>query len=185
MGKDGIDASVGLAFSLALFERYRKSGLLQAELHHVPGIRGRCKGSLHLVEGKVMSCYAEDKQGQRLPVSVSKEMFSRLDRERGPFEWTLQPVSTPPPPPPPSPQRADPSPRPMQGSPVPTRIAQFNREKLDGWTTRQKMVLAIIFGVIDGRHTIEEIKADVPLPPGVVEEALRVLLSMKVISIPC
>src|SRR5437016_12664019 len=50
VGNDWIDASLGLAFSLPLFEQYRKNGLLQAELHHVPGVRGRCKGYLHLVE---------------------------------------------------------------------------------------------------------------------------------------
>lgn len=178
MGKDRIDASVGLAFSLKLFERYRKNGILQAELHHVPGIRGRCTGYLHLVEGKVVACSIENQQGQRSP--VSKDMLLRVDSERGPFEWTLQPLPAPPT----SSQRTEIPPRPIQGSPIPVSIAHLDLEKLDGWTTRQKMMLSIVFDLIDGQRTIEDIKADAPLPPPIVEEALRVLLSLKVITIP-
>src|SRR5579884_3469255 len=95
MSKDRLDASAGLAFSLAVFERYRKNGLLQAELHHVPGISGHCQGYLQLVEGKVTSCYIEDKNGQRHP--IDRRTLIDLDTKRGPFEWTLQPLPPPPP----------------------------------------------------------------------------------------
>jgi hypothetical protein len=174
--KDRIDASLGLAFSLALFEQYRKSGLLQAELHHVPGLRGRCKGYLHLVEGKVVTCYLEDTQGQRHP--VSKDMLARLDSEKGPFEWSLIALPAPPPLTP----REIP-PRPILSSPIPRRIAALDLEKLEGWTYRHKMMLSIVFDVIDGQRTIEDIKVDTPLPPMIVEEALRILVALKVISI--
>lgn len=176
MGKDRIDASLGLAFSLMLFEQYRRNGVLQAELHHVPGFRGSCKGYLHLVEGKVVTCYLEDKQGKRHAVSTA--MLSHLDSEKGPFEWMLTSLPTPP-----SPSPREIPPRPKRSSPTPRRIAPLDLEKLDGWTHKQKMMLSIVFDVTDGQHTIEDIKADTPLPPHIVEEALRVLLAMKVISI--
>jgi hypothetical protein len=47
--KDGIDASIGLAFSLDLFRRYKRSGILQAELCRLPGMSGSGVVSLHLV----------------------------------------------------------------------------------------------------------------------------------------
>jgi len=181
VGNDWIDASLGLAFSLPLFEQYRKNGLLQAELHHVPGVRGRCKGYLHLVEGKVVSCYLDDRQGQRHQVNLS--MFIQLDKERGPFEWVL--TSLPAPPvsfsrhfPPPS------STSPALSSPVPRKLATLDLDKLENWTHRQKLTLSIVFDVIDGQRSIEDIKNDVPLPPDIVEEALRLLMAMKVVAIP-
>jgi len=181
VGNDWIDASLGLTFSLPLFERYRKNGLLQAELHHVPGIRGRCKGYLHLVEGKVVSCQLEDRQGQRHQVNVA--MLIQLDNERGPFEWVLIPSPAPPQPVPrnlPSPGSTEP----VLNSPIPQKIGPLDLEKLEGWTHRQKMMLSIVFDVVDGQRSIEDIKTDVPLPPNVVEEALRILLALKTIIIP-
>jgi hypothetical protein len=181
VGNDWIDASLGLAFSLPLFEQYRKNGLLQAELHHVPGVRGHCKGYLHLVEGKVVSCYLDDRQGQRHQVNVA--MLIQLDNERGPFEWVLTSL-----PPPPMPSSRDlPLPDatgPVPSSPVPRKLASLDLEKLEGWTYRQKMMLSIVFDAIDGQRSIEDVKNDVPLPPNVVEEALRVLMALKVITIP-
>jgi hypothetical protein len=182
VGNDWIDASLGLTFSLPLFERYRKNGQLQAELHHVPGIRGRCKGYLHLVEGKVVSCHIEDRQGQRHQVNIA--MLIQLDNERGPFEWMLVPLPDPPRssprdlPPPPS------STEPVLNSPTPQKLGSLDLEKLEGWTHRQKMMLSIVFEVVDGQRTVEDIKTDVPLPPNVVEEALRILLALKAIIIP-
>ncbi|GCE30764.1 hypothetical protein KDA_62480 [Dictyobacter alpinus] len=177
MGKDNIDASLGLEFSLALFERYRKNGLLQAEIQHVPGIRGRCKGFLHLVEGKIITCYIEDKEGRRH--TTDQGLLIRVDSERGPFEWTLSPNPAPP--------AANPNivipMRPTPNSPIPKTIAPLNLEMLEGWTSRQKLMLSIVYDLIDGVISIEEIKSKSPLAPAVTEEALRVLLSMKQIII--
>jgi hypothetical protein len=179
--KERIDASIGLAPSLALFERYHKNGLLQAELHHVPGIRGRCNGYLHLVGGKVITCYIEDKVGRRFP--IGKDTLCRLDDERGPFEWSLYPLPTPP-----MPGTAL-RPEPFLDSnaqahkPIPKRVAPFGIGKLDGWTMKQRLMLTMVFETIDGQRTIEEIKANVPLLYEVTEEAIRVLLALKLIVI--
>ncbi len=179
MGKDRFDASAGLAFSLALFERYRKNGLLQAELHHVPNVSGRCQGYLQLVEGKVTSCYVEDKNGQRH--QIDKDMFIDVDAKRGPFEWTLQPLPTPP---------SSMSSvgilsgnRTEQHSPIPKSIAMLELDRLTGWSNMQKLMLTAVHEAIDGWRTIEEIKQVVPLPPHVIDEALRTLLALKVIII--
>ena len=59
---------------------------MQAELHHVPGIKGQCIGYLQLAKGKVTSCSVE-KNGQRQ--LIGKDTLIRVDNERGPFEWKL------------------------------------------------------------------------------------------------
>lgn len=176
MGKDRIDASIGLAFSLAIFEQYRNSGLLQAELQKVPGYQGRCKGYLHLIEGKVISCYLEDRIGQRHP--TDKSVLIQLDSRRGPFEWSL----TPAPPPPPVIAKRN-VPHPAQHAPVPRQIAVLDINRLEGWTSRHKKMLLLVYEAIDGQRSITDIQAEVPLPPEVVEEGLRILLTLKVIVI--
>jgi hypothetical protein len=60
-----LDMSVGLEFSLPMLERYQRNGLLQAEIRHVPGIKGPCLASIQLVQGKITSCFVE-KNGKSL-----------------------------------------------------------------------------------------------------------------------
>lgn len=174
MGADLFDASVGLAFSLAAFEQYQKSGLLQAELHHVPGISGRCQGYLQLTQGKVVACYIKGKDGQRRLIPVS--ILIQLDNERGPFGWTLT---------------ASPSPGEQTGvpshhttnSPTPKLIALLDLERLTGWTPEHKRIVFQVYQAINGQRSVEEIKQALPLPPYVTEEALHVLSTLKVIML--
>lgn len=179
MGNNRFDASTGLAFSLSLFERYRKNGLLQAELHHVPHIPGHCQGYLQLVEGKVTSCYVEDKDGRRH--LVSKQTLIDVDEKRGPFDWNLQPLPAPP-----SPALFTSV---LSGrtkekqQPIPQRIAMLELDQLTGWSNTQKRLLATVYTAIDGRRTFEEVKQVVPLPPHVTDEVLRTLLALSVIRI--
>jgi hypothetical protein len=164
------DASIGLAFSLSAFERYRKNGLLQAELHHVPGIRGRCTGYLQLIEGKVVSCYIEDKDGHRHLIQASK--LIQIDNERGPFDWTLTI--------PPSPAA---TPRHEPHVPIPRIVALLELEQLQGWPSTHKHILLQVYQTIDGKKTIDDIRQTVALPPYVTEEALHVLSMLKVITL--
>lgn len=164
------DASIGLAFSLSAFEMYRKNGLLHAELHHVPGIRGRCTGYLQLVEGKVVSCYIEDKDGHKHLTQLNR--LIQLDNERGPFDWTL----TLPPSPAVTPRHGPPA-------PIPRIIALLELEQLQGWPPAHKQMLLQVYQSIDGQKSIEDIKRITALSPYVVEEALHVLLMLKVIAL--
>ncbi|HTK06860.1 MAG TPA: hypothetical protein VL485_06820 [Ktedonobacteraceae bacterium] len=175
MDQENIDASAGLAFSLLLFEKYGKTGALQAEMQHVPGIHGPCKGHLHLIAGKVATSYLEDQRGQHF--LISKEQMIRLDSEKGPFEWMLTPLPAPP--------AAQPMAymQPTAHEPVPRRIAALDLDKLQGWNAMQKMMLSLIFEAIDGQRTIAEIKAITPLKPAVIEEGLRILFALNVINI--
>ncbi len=177
MGKELFDASIGLAFSLTAFERYRKSGVLRADLHHVPGMYGRCQGCLQITQGKVVSCYIEDQSGQQHSMPVN--MLIQLDNERGPFGWTLTP---PPPLPPPETPTGIPT-RHAPNASTPKIVALLDLDKLYGWTLAHKRVLFQVYQTIDGHKNTEGIKQALPLPPHVTEEALHVLSTLNVITL--
>lgn len=176
MGKDPFDASIGLAFSLIAFETYRKNGLLQAELHHVPGIRGRCKGYLQLIEGKVVSCYIEDKGGYRHSTHMS--VLIQLDNERGPFDWTLAPLPTPASPT----SQTESVPHHEPHAPTPRIVALLDLGKLHDWSPAHKQILFQVYQAINGQRDVEDIKHALPLPPYVTEQALHVLSTLNVIT---
>jgi hypothetical protein len=187
VSKDGFDASIGLAFSLELFKRYRRNGVVQAELPRAPGIRGHCKAFLHLVNGEIVSVYLEDKQGQRL--SSDKAALCRLDAEKGPFEWRLLLQPDPPEQALPGGPLSDQSPgpdaltSPLEHSAVPRIISTLPQDQLSTWTSQRRDALYITLANIDGENTIEDIRGLVPLSSDLVDEALRLLLGMKVIVV--
>ena len=169
MGKDRFDASIGLAFSLAVFERYQKSGLLQAELFHVPGIRGHCKGSVTLIRGKVVFCSIVDEYGQQHPTQITR--LIQLDNNKGPFGWTL--IDAP----------SGGFSHQLSRPPTPRIIALLNLDELDGWTPAHKRILLQVYQTIDGQRDLEEIKQALSLPTHVTEEALHVLSTLHVITL--
>ena len=174
-----IDASVGLTFSLRLFATYQQSGLLYGLVRNVSGIRGQCKAYIELDKGQLVSCYVEDSKGHRY--SVTKADLCRLDEEKGPFEWSLQPrtissinaASAPP-------QTS----RPEQKVAVPHRLVnQLDASHLQRYTSWQQTLLLRVFSFIDGKHTVEEISVRAQVPPAKVKEALHVLTQLKLISV--
>jgi len=202
VSNDSIDASVGLAFSLKLFQHYRKSGILQAEMRYVPGVAGSCKAYLRLVDGDVIACYVDDKRKQRY--QLSSDFLCTVDNKKGPFEWSFQPLITqlspaksvsspglllyPTPPPQASPALSSRSypglgllSSPIQDWFVPTIISIIDWERLSIWTFEQKQMLYTVLKMIDGRRSVQEIKASVPLTPHLVDETLRILLALQVI----
>jgi hypothetical protein len=188
VSKSGFDASIGLAFSLELFKRYRRNGTVEAELPRMPGIRGQCKAFLQLVNGEVVSVYLIDNQGQRH--SSDKTTLCRHDAEKGPFEWRLQlqPESVA------SAQATGqasqqsasttPSSNPLTGSSVPRIVSVLPQEQLRTWPSQRRDAFYITLANIDGMNTVEEIKDLVPFPRDLIDELLRTLLEMKVIVIP-
>src|SRR5690242_6240184 len=146
MSKDGIDASVGLAFSLKLFHHYRGSGILQAKVHRVPGVQGQGMAYLQLTQGTVVACDIDDMQGQRF--HFAPDVLCRIDKEKGPFEWTFQalPLShTPEPALSEAPQPAFSSPSSSSDSRIPRVIATLSWEPLSHWTLAQKQILYSIW----------------------------------------
>jgi hypothetical protein len=172
-----IDASVDLAFSLKVCAVYRQNGLLQATVHHVPGIKGNCKATIQLQQGNVVACFLEDSKGQRR--LTTKEVLIRVDDEKGPFEWTLLPQATA--------LTATPpvKSRPERRAVVPKRFVQhLDMRLLQTFLPWQKSLLFTVFTAVDGQRTIEEIQAVTQVPPAKVAEALRVLASLRLVVIP-
>lgn len=180
MSTDGIDASIGLTFSLELFKRYQKSGVLQAEIPRMPGVHGRCIAYLHLVDGLVVSVYVEDHKGRRY--SSDKETLCHLDDERGPYEWVLRPQSIQSG----TSNQTQPSspPRPaLKPTSIPRVVSAFPWDRLNGWTPQQRDALYIVLTSINGTRTLENIADMVRLPLNLVEELMRILLDLNVITI--
>lgn len=173
------DASVGLAFSLKAFEMYRKSGTLSAEIRSVPGIRGQCQAYLELIQGKVVSCYLIDRKGERH--HATKEALTQLDEGKGPFNWIFRTSN----------ESAIAKPafeqifhQPAPQSPIPRPLVSYlNLTQLQQWTPQQQQCLLLIFSMVNGQRSIDEIKAQVSLPPTIVDEGVRILLQLRVIGI--
>jgi hypothetical protein len=191
--KDGIDASLGLEFSLELFKRYKSSGKLQADVNRLPGVKGRGTVFLSLVDGIVVSCYFEDKNG--VQSSITRDALVRLDNEKGPFEWRFH-SSAPPPAKKPITSPSVPSgyyqtpvsrsnPFLLTDFAVPKIIAPLDWKQLRTWTIQQQQMLAFVWRLIDGERSVQDLKAAAKgsLSESVVEEALHVLLQLKVIRI--
>lgn len=178
-----MDASVGLTFSLKLFQRYKRSGTLQAEIRHVPGIQGMCTAYVQLTAGSVTACYLENKQKQRVPFAIDE--LCRIDAERGPFEWTFQPQAS---------SRAHaagsssapPSFDSLAGSAsldaaIPRVVAQLSWERFNHWTLEQKLLLQDVWQNIDGKRTVRDIKTTLSYPPQMVNDILHILLNLRLI----
>jgi hypothetical protein len=189
--KDGIDASIGLAFSLELFKRYRSTGILQAKLRRFPGMQGPGIAYLYLAEGDVVLCYTEDQNGHHS--SVSKDVLIRFDNEKGPFEWgfrpssvapaplTLQPVSAVQP----RSQNAESLSFHIPNATVPRIISALPSERLLGWTLQQRRMFLLVWQAIDGKRTAQDIKGALrtSLPEATVDEILHTLLKLNLIVI--
>jgi hypothetical protein len=179
-----MDASVGLTFSLQLFQRYRRSGVLQAKVRHIPGIKGACTAYVHLTAGSVTTCYLENKDGQHL--SFSLEKLCQIDHERGPFHWTFQPqhpVSG-------SQIPVSPSAQPLTSTSslsaeldafIPKAVAPLRWEQFKDWTPEQRLLLQYVWKSINGKRTIQEMKASLPYPPQMVNDILQILLTWRII----
>ncbi len=189
VGNNPIDFSVGLELSLDLLARYRQSGLLHAEIQRVPGIRGVCHAWISLVQGRVTFCYIESSTGQRY--QADRAALLQMDAERGPFGWSLMVQPSPEV----SPQSSQMSPSsngfPMLPAPtgvvqtkaIPRQIAPFDLAQFVSVPNRERVVLRLVFTMIDGRRTIEEIKSKLSLSSDVIEWALQSLVTMKIITV--
>lgn len=185
-----IDASLGLAVSLELLKKYKRSGLLHAEVRRLPISGGVGKACLQLVRGVTASVYLENPQGHQFPISEGELL--KLDKERGPLAWSFSIESTQPTSQPNTRNPEVRSPtnyletsagRPPETA-VPVVIAPLEWENIMNWT-QQQQILYSLYRMIDGRKNIREIKTATStlLPATVVDEALQVLLKLKVVRI--
>jgi hypothetical protein len=185
-----IDASLGLAFSLELFKRYKRSGVLYAEVRRVLNLRGKGTAYLQLANGVTISSYIEDLNGQRYPLSEND--LIRIDRDKGPFAWCLKvapakssPQNTLVPEASPIVQRVEPLVPFLSDTAVLVIIVPIEWERLTKWTPEQRRTLYTVWRMIDGRRDIGAIKAmaSTSIPASTVDEALQVLLKLNSVVI--
>lgn len=180
-----MDASVGLTFSLQLFQRYQRSGFLQATIRHMPGIQGACTAYVHLTAGAVTDCYLKNNHGQRLPFSL--EELRRIDHERGPFEWIFQQSQHPTTssqigvPPSEQPITKISSLPPELDALIPKVVAPLRWEQFKPWTPEQKQLLQNVWKNIDGKRTVQDVRASLPYPADMVNDVLQILLTLRII----
>jgi hypothetical protein len=137
-------------------------------------------------------------------------VLTRLDDERGPFEWAFHPqeeraeniaalssnvpmedLSTrfeqPPMMPsfPRSPFQASPaeSNKVLHDGAIPVITNVLALDRLENWTLQQKQTFLAILRAIDGKRSVRDMKVALQLPPVMVEEALRLLLSWNTIAL--
>lgn len=206
MDKDSIDVSIGLAFTLELLKRRRISGTLRAKLPRVSSLPRDGMAFLQIIDGIVIICQVEDKHGQVRPIPAAT--LTKLDTDKGPFEWVFQNTPSVPPPsqaspvtpqyipvPPQPPLRPEhtfspaiihtPQPGYLTDTAIPRAIAPLRWEKLQHLTYQNKIKLYNVWKAIDGRKSIDEIKFLLreQVSSNAINEIFRVLLSLQVIVI--
>lgn len=58
-----------------------------------------------------------------------------------------------------------------------------DRAYFSTWSPRQKQMLYLIYSLIDGRHTVNDIEMSATLPVHIVQKILVILTKMKIIVI--
>jgi hypothetical protein len=192
----GIDASLGLEVALMTLQRLNKQGVLQAEVLHIPGVRGQCRCSIEIIGGKITSCVVEDSAGNRYAIGI--HVVIATDQKKGPFSWSFLPKA------PPQPPRSLPGTSLSgipQASPATNDLYQQQqlspqyRDVVSSWTVpvplkrasdlswpnslsaNEKVILGWVFSLVDGQRTAADIA--IMLPRLRVEDVKNALLFLK------
>ena len=147
-----------------------KSGTLTASL----SIAGQhCKGFVSLSRGQATACRVECSNGR---FYEGKDAFDRLQAIQ---EWQVHFDNQPPP----SVTLSRPGTRPEPVTPkIPRPKGPLAPHLLTGYSPQQRIVLRSVHFMIDGHKTVDQIKAQLNLPPETVDSALATLLRLAVIE---
>ena len=159
-----------------------QQALLSTEVT-VPGIRARCTGYLFLRDTIIIGCLVqtldgsiqrEGEEAYRL-LSGNGEWYVRIDLNIEQTFWAMKQRSVPPfarsyVPPPPTISQA---PRP---------IRPLDATFLNQFPAKQRLLLRMVYTLVNGQRTVEQIKAQVHVPPEVVDESLTTLRTLGVIE---
>lgn len=183
---NSIDASIiGLQATLQLLQQYYQSGILQADISSAFHGGGSRVAYIVINEGNIVSCYIEDKFGNRQPTETTRLLA--LNTNAGPFAWRFLPPQQEP-----LPEtraltavrpQSNPTPRQLTSYTIPRRIANLDMDWITTWSPHQKRILRMVYSMVDGRRSIATIERSVPIPNGTIQEALVILIAMQVIAI--
>ena len=158
-----------------------QSALLTTEIT-VPGIRARCAGYLFFQDTRLIGCLIQtldgtiwrEGEGAYRLLSANSEWHVRIDPHIEQAFWAMK-------------QRGFPS---SQGyvPPPPTalkalrQIRPLDPASLNRFSTKDRLILRMVFTLVNGQRTVEQIKAQVQIPATVVDEALTTLRALHVIE---
>jgi hypothetical protein len=159
-----------------------QSALLFTEVT-VPGRREPCTGYLFLKNSVIIGSlvqiagdviWSEGEQAYQL-LKGNEEWRVRMDLDIEQTYWLmkqrgggLRPTT--------SPQR----PAPLLTAPRP--VAPLDAAFLEPFSPKQRLILRMVFALINGQRTPAQIKAQLRIPPETVDEALRSLYALRVIE---
>ncbi len=155
--------------------------LLSTEVN-VPGLRGVCRGYLFLKDGAIIACMIQAPNGALVRegevayrlIQGNGEWQVRIDPEIERTFWSMKQQGGE------AHQEIAPSPAAIASAPRPRR--PLDPALLNQCSSKQRMILRMVFMLVNGQRTVEQIKAQLHLPAEVVEEALMSLRSMGVID---
>lgn len=194
MGQDSVDVSLGLVFSLELLRQHQQTGTLRGNIPVTQFLKTKRYQCLIRVEsGQVVSYTLIDDQGQAHP--IDQESLLRIDAKKGPFNWTFYPQpkaayspSLPTPAPAPTPSTM-PVPLPagvstIKDNAIPVRLQPgLQLSWLTSWQESEIKFLQQLFSLINGQHTVHDIKTIMfRFPPVMIERSLIFLIAMKQIE---
>ncbi len=165
-----------------LLEYMQGQQVLLSTEANVPGIRARCVGYLFFRENYVVGCLIQTLDGRILRegedayrlLTENREWYVRMDLNIDQTFRAMKQQHTP------FTQGYTPPPPPI--SHVPRAIRPLDAAFLTEFSGKQRLLLRMVFTLVNGQRTVEQLKAQVHVPAGIVEEALATLHQLGVIE---
>jgi hypothetical protein len=158
-----------------------QSALLFTEVN-VPGQQGTCTGYLFLKNTVIIACLIqtanrvtlrEGEQAYQL-LKGSAEWRVRIDPDIEQTCWLIKQQGG-------IHQATSPAPA-ARASSIPRPLVALDTAVIQSFPAKDRLILRMVFALVDGQRTPEQIKMQLRLPPEKVDEALRSLRAMKFIE---
>lgn len=158
-----------------------QQALLSTEVH-VPGVRARCTGYIFFRETTIIGCliqmldgsvWREGEEAYQF-LRENREWYVRIDlnieqtframRQRYPL---MQGYIAPPPPP---------------TARAPRPIRPLDAASLVQFSTKERLLLRMVYTLVNGQRTVDQIKAQVHVPAEIVDDVLATLHNLGAIE---
>ncbi len=158
---------------------YRSALLNTPILDTLPGFVGACRGWVQVQKGAIVRCMLEGVNGERM------EGEHALSLLRSVTEWQVTLDADPPERVPIQPPAVHSSPAvppvPEIGIPA-RRVAALPPPLLAPLSTKERLVLGMVFTMVNGQRGIQDIKAQLHLSTDSIDSALRTLWNLHLID---
>ena len=148
----------------------------------VPGLQAPCTGYLFFKNTSIIGCliqtamgtiWREGEEAYRF-IKANEEWQVRIDPNIEQTLWALKQRG--------GEQRQDTGPLPTVRISAPRQIRPLENALLNRFTTKQRLILRMVYALVNGQRTVEQMKTQLHLPGEVIEEALANLRLIGVIE---